>query len=88
MDMVGEYLGLERDTTASLTSVKYYAHFIPALLTLHRTAFMRQAVNFWRLTERLWQSVLELIPRDPTVAIVDSFPLSVRQFVGAYRCLR
>jgi DDE family transposase len=88
MEVVGEYLGLEQESALFAYFRRHYAHFFPALRTLHRTTFVRQAANLWRLKERLWQRLLERIPHDPTLAIIDSFPLPVCQFARAYRCRR
>ena len=89
MEVVGEYLGLEQDSALFASFRRHDAHFFPALRTLHRTTFVRQAANLWRLKERIWQHVLAQIPHDPTFAIIDSFPLPVCQFAPvprAYRC--
>jgi hypothetical protein len=67
---------------------RHNAHWFPALRTLHRTTFVRQAANLWRLKERLWQLVLARVPHDPHFAIAGSFPLPVCQFARAYRCRR
>ena len=88
MEVVGEYLGLEQDSALFAYFRRHYAHFFPALHRLHRTTFVRQAANLWRLKERLWQHVLAQVPHDPTFAIIDSFPLPVCQFARAYRCRR
>jgi hypothetical protein len=88
MEVIGEYLGLEQDSALFAYFRRHYAHFFPALRTLHRTTFVRQAANLWRLKERLWQGVLERIPHDPTFAIIDSFPPPVCQCARAYRCRR
>jgi hypothetical protein len=91
MEVVGEYLGLEQDRALFAyfqRHYRHYAHFFPALRHVHRTTFVRQAANLWRLKERLWQRLLGAVPHDPTFAIVDSFPLPVCQFARAYRCRR
>jgi len=88
MEVVGEYLGLAQDSALFAYFRRHYTHFFPALRTLHRTTFVRQAANLWRLKERLWQRVLERVPHDPTFAIIDSLPLPVCQFARAYRCQR
>src|SRR5690348_7262538 len=91
MEVVGAYRGLEQDSALFAYFRRHYAHFFPALRTLHRTTFVRQAANLWRLKERLWQRVLARVPHDPTFAISDSFPLPVCQFAPvprAYRCRR
>jgi len=58
------------------------------LRTLHRTTFVRQAANLWRLKEQVWQQLLDRVPHDPACAILDSLPLPVCQFARAYRCRR
>jgi hypothetical protein len=88
MEVVGEYLGLAQESALFAYFRQHYAHFFPALRTLHRTTFVRQAANLWRLKERLWQDLLAQLPHDPTFAIIDSFPLPVCQFARAYRCRR
>ena len=86
MEIVGEYLGLVQDSALFSYFRRHYAHFFPALRTVHRTTFVRQAANLWWLKERLWQDMLQQIPHDPAFAILDSLPLPVCQFARAYRC--
>lgn len=88
MEVVGEYLGLAHESALFAYFRRHYAHFFPALHRVHRTTFVRQAANLWRLKERLWQRLLTELPHDATFAIVDSFPLPVCQFARAYRCRR
>jgi len=88
MEIVGEYLGLAHDSALFAYFRRHYAHFFPALRRVHRTTFVRQAANLWRLKEGLWQRLLGEAPHDPAFAIVDSFPLPVCQFARAYRCRR
>lgn len=57
-------------------------------MQLHRTTFVRQAANLWRVQERLWQDVLARVPHDEHFAIIDSFPVPVCQFARAHRCRR
>ena len=88
MEIVGEYLGLEQEQALFAYFRQHYAHFFPALAQVHRTTFVRQAANLWRLKERLWQRLLGAVPHDATFAIADSFPLPVCQFARAHRCRR
>jgi Transposase DDE domain len=88
MEVVGEYLGLAQDSALFAYFRQHYAHFFPALARLHRTTFVRQAANLWRLKERLWQEVLTQVPHDEHFAIIDSFPVPVCQFARAHRCRR
>ena len=88
MEVVGEYLGLEQDSALFAYFRHHYAHFFPALRSVHRTTFVRQAANLWRLKERLWQHALGQLSHDATLALIDSFPLPVCQFARAHRCRR
>lgn len=88
IEVVGEHLGLSRDTEVFSYFRRHYAHFFPALGRVHRTTFVRQAANLWRVKEVLWQQLLERAGCDPTWALVDSFPLAVCRFGRAPRCRR
>lgn len=88
MEVVGEYLGLSQDRAIYRYFRRHYSHFFPALKKAHRTTFVRQATNLWKLKERLWQRLLKRISYDSDLALVDSFPIPVCQFARAYRCRR
>jgi hypothetical protein len=86
IEVVGEFLGLDQDSTLYHHFCRYHADLFPALPTVHRTTFVRQAANLWRVKERIWQIVLPQVPHDPVVNLVDSFPIPVCRFARAYRC--
>jgi hypothetical protein len=88
MEVVGEYLGLVQDKGIFGSFRCHYSHFFPGLRQVHRTTFVRQAANLWKVKEQVWQRLLEGRCYDATLAIVDSFPLPVCQFARAYRCQR
>jgi hypothetical protein len=88
MEVVGTYLGLAQDSALFAYFRRHYAHFFPCLRQLHRTTFVRQAANLWRVKEHLWQCLLEDVPHDPQFAILDSLPLYACQFARAPRCRR
>lgn len=88
IEVVGEFLGLDHDQAIYRYFRRHYRAFFPALGQVHRTTFVRQAANLWAVKERLWQHLLAAVPHDPTLAVVDSFPLPVCQFARAYRCRR
>ncbi len=88
MEIIGEYLSLNQDKALSTYFRRHYAHFFPALGHVHRTTFVRQAANLCYLKERIWQCLLAQIRFDPSLQLVDSFPLPVCQFARAYRCQR
>jgi hypothetical protein len=58
---------------------------LTARRSLHRTTFVRQATNLWRLKELVWQDSLERLPHDAALAIADSFLAPVCQFARAHR---
>jgi len=87
-EVVGEYLGLDCDAEVFAYFRRHYAHFFPALSRVHRTTFVRQAANLWKLKEELWQRLLPQTGCDPAWAMVDSFPVSVCRFARAPRCRR
>jgi Transposase DDE domain len=88
IEIVGEFLGLDTDKALYRFFRRHYAEWFPALGTIHRTTFARQAANLWKVKESLWQELLSLTPHDPTFALVDSMPLPVCLFARAYRCSR
>lgn len=88
MEVVGAYLGLDQDKDLFAFFQHHYAHFFPAMGRLHRTTFVRQAANLHAAKERLWQHVIQQVPHDDQLHIVDSFILPVCRFARAPRCRR
>jgi hypothetical protein len=88
IEIVGEFLGIDTDKAIFLSFQRHYAQWFPTLREVHRTTFVRQAANLWKLKECLWQELLSLTPHDPTFAICDSLPLPACLFARAYRCSR
>jgi hypothetical protein len=88
IEVVGEHLGMSRDAEVFSYFRHHYAHFFPTLSRVHRTTFVRQAANLWKVKEALWQRLLPDTGCDPTWAMVDSFPVSVCRFARAPRCRR
>jgi hypothetical protein len=88
MEIIGEFLGMDTDKGIYLFFKRHYGEWFPALGSVHRTTFARQAANLWKLKERLWQELLSLAAHDPTFAICDSLPLPACLFARAYRCSR
>ena len=88
MEIVGEYLSLNTDKAIYDYFRRHYSHFFPAMAKIHRTTFVRQAANLWRVKEMIWKSLLERIRYDSSLQLIDSFPVPVCQFARAYRCHR
>lgn len=82
---MGEFLGLDQDKAIYRYFRRHYSHFFPATGKVHRTTFCRQAANPWACKQRLWQELLSRIPHDPSLCLVDSFPIPVCQAACAYR---
>jgi hypothetical protein len=88
IEVVGEHLGLDRDSELFSYFRRHYPHFFPRLREVHRTTFARQAANLWKVKEALWQRLLPETGGDPSWAMVDSFPLAVCRFGRAPRSRR
>jgi hypothetical protein len=88
MEVVGEFLGLDRDVAIYTYFRREHPDFFPALARIHRTTFVRQAANLWVVKERLWGLVRDRVPHDPALAIVDSVPTPVCRFGRAWSCAR
>lgn len=88
METVGEFLGLDQDKHLFLYFRRHYDHFFPALRSVHRTTFARQAANLWKVKERVWQQALRQLGYDPMISLIDSFPVPVCRFARAPRCRR
>jgi hypothetical protein len=88
VEVVGEYLGLDREAELFPYFRRHYRHFFPARGRVHRTTFVRQAANLWKVKEALWQRLLGRTGCDPRWAMADSFPVAVCRFGRAPRCRR
>lgn len=88
IEVVGEYLSLDCDRAMFDYFGRHYSHFFPALRLVHRTSFVRQSANLWKVKERLWQHLVQSLERDEAVSLIDSFPLPVCRFARATRCRR
>jgi hypothetical protein len=86
IELAGEMLGLAQDRAIFNYFRRHFAHFFPALAAVHRTTFVRQAANLWKVKEALWQSLLARAYADPQFALLDSFPVAVCRFARAPRC--
>ncbi len=88
MEVVGEFLGLDQDVAIYQYFRREHPDWFPALQRVHRTTFARQAANLWAVKERLWGLVLERVPHDPALSLIDSVPTPVCRFGRAYTCSR
>jgi hypothetical protein len=86
MEVVGEFLGIDTDVGLFTFFRRYYGDWFPALCQVDRTTFTRQAANLWVIKEQLFEFLSQMVPHDPLISIVDSFPMPVCRFARANRC--
>lgn len=77
MEIVGEFLGIDKDKGMYNLFKRHYADWFPAIRSTHRTTFIRKAANLWKVKERIWQEMLRQMPFDRQISIVNSFPVPV-----------
>jgi hypothetical protein len=83
IEVVGEFLGLDTESSIFTHFCRYYADWFPGLRQITRTTFTRQAANLWKVKQDLWQKLAHCIAQDPYISIVDSFPVPVCRFARA-----
>jgi hypothetical protein len=88
IEIVGEFLGFDQDKTLFWFFRQYYGEWFPGLRKIHRTTFVRQAANLWKVKEKFWKHLLTRVEFDASLSIVDSFPLPICRFARANRCRR
>jgi hypothetical protein len=88
IEIVGEFLGIDPDQGLYAYFRRNYGEWFPALNTIHRTTFCRQAANLWAVKRMLWKHLLGRICFDPKISLIDSFPVPICRFARAYRCRR
>src|SRR5262245_47262546 len=86
MEIVGELLGFHDDTMLFWFFRRYHADAFPALASLHRTTFVRQAANLWKVKQVLQRRLARhLVPADASW-LVDSMPVVTCRFGRARFC--
>ncbi len=86
MEVVGEFLGIDTKTNIFPHFYRHYSDWFPGLRKITRTTFTRQAANLWKVKQELWQVLVQRIPPDPYISIVDNFPVPICRFVRALCC--
>jgi hypothetical protein len=85
MELVGEFLGLEKETDLYRFFRWHYAHLFPAIRKVHRTSVTRQMANLWGVKYLVWRRVLGQVRFDPFISILDSMPVPICRFSRAKR---
>ena len=88
MEVVGEFLGYDRDAAIFQYFRREHPDFFPAATRIHRTTFARQAANLWPVKERLGHYLRDRLPHDPALSCVDSVPVPVCRYGRSRRCSR
>jgi hypothetical protein len=86
MEIAGEFLGVETDSGIYRYFRQHHRALFPALATVHRTTFLRQAANLWAVKRALWQALVPRARGDAALSILDSVPVPVSRFSRAKRC--
>jgi hypothetical protein len=86
MEVAGEFLGYETDRGIYRYFRQHWRPLFPALATVHRTTFLRQAANLWAVKRALWRHLLPHLRGDPQLSILDSVPVPVCRFARAKQC--
>ena len=77
MEIIGEFLGFGSDKAIYEYFKNHWIEYFPNLG--HRTSFVRQSANLWKLKEALQQHIVELIQQnslDFDTFLCDGFPIS------------
>jgi hypothetical protein len=88
MELVGEFWKLGTDQDLFRHFRRYHLAEFPALARVHRTTFVRQAANLWRVKQLLHQRLAPRLVGAEPLWLVDSLPVDACQFARATFCQR
>jgi hypothetical protein len=88
MLVAGEFWGLDADRALFRHFRAYHTAEFPALATIRRTTFVRQAANLWRVQELIRRRLVAWLCGDDPRWLVDSLPIEACQFARATFCRR
>ena len=86
MELVGEYLSLDTDQAIFAYFRRAHLALFPRLGQVHRTTFARQAANLWVVKSLVWERLVEQLPIDQGLSLIDSVPVPVCRFAHAPAC--
>ena len=86
IEVVGEFLGIDADQGLYTFFRRHFGDWFLSLHQVDRTTFTRQTANLWAIKEQLFAHLSQLVPHDPLISVVDSFPMPVCRFARANRC--
>ena len=88
IEILGEFLGLETDAAIFRYFRRHYGECFPALKSIYRTTFVRQAANLMGVKALIWRDLTRRLPYEPLISIIDSAALPVCRLARAYRFRR
>jgi hypothetical protein len=88
LEIVGELLGFADDSRLFWFFRRYHADAFPALVSLHRTTFVRQAANLWKVKQLLQHRLARQLVPDDVSWLTDSMPVIACRFGRASFCRR
>jgi|SRR5215211_1379291 len=83
IEVVGELLGLACDARLFWHFRQHHAADFPALAHIHRTTFLRQAANLWRVKRALHKELAARLIPDDSCWLADSVPVYACRFSRA-----
>jgi hypothetical protein len=83
VEIVGELLGLSCDKALYAHFRRHHRADFPALARVHRTTFLRQAANLWKVKQALHKELAARLVPDDACWLVDSVPLYACKFSRA-----
>jgi hypothetical protein len=88
IELVGEFFKLDCDRDVFRHFRRHFAAEFPALLGVHRTTFVRQAANLWRVKQLIQARLAERLAGDDPLWLADSLPIEACKFARATFCRR
>jgi len=88
IELVGEFLGLDRDKAAFAHFRRYHLDAFPRLAQITRTTFARQAANLWWVKRSLQEHLAKRLTAGDPRWLVDSVPVYACQFRRGGFCRR
>lgn len=88
MELLGEWLGLDRDSRLFADFRQHHADAFPGLRQVQRTTWVRQAANLWAVKRTLQERLAHRLAGPNAPWLVDSMPVPACRFARATFCQR
>lgn len=88
MEIVGEFWGFDDDRNLFRYFQEHHLAEFPRLAKIHRTTFVRQAANLWRVKQLIQSRLANWLSGDDPRWLIDSMPIEACEFARATFCSR